>query len=853
MADRVVRTGARQTDPSASPVSAQAVDASPESPRDIVTDAPTDGTANECVDPDPGVFGEPSMDEPVYDSGNVVRNSVQDFMHGLVHNAVHNSVRDSLHDVEDGPAPGSEDSARDAESGPDASSGTDADGPGERAMVGPVLEGEVLTDEENAELDARIAAGRRAPAPRAGGPVRVSWKTTKRKAHHASRAGGRHAFLVLAGHGSWIKRALDALTHGHVREQVRQARIGGDREALAEWVERLDSLRKARRERLHELPALLWAGVKATLLATALLGTVLPAVGLGFELTGTWSWSGWWGFLGEAARWFGTVLRIAVQLAVWSTPLLLVVFAWREGNRRSTAPAWLMSADERAEQNSEITADLLTRALAHMKLPRLTQYLTKEGGALEYLVPPREQGGGTYTQIRLPMGAMAADLLTSPKVELLAGNLGRHRHEVWPQRQPNADARVLDLWVADKGTLDKPAPPWPLLADGEFDVYRDRLPWGVTMRSEPVEVGMRQKHWLVGATSKQGKTTVVRVLALGLALDPVVELRIADLKGDGDWSMFAPRAAVLIEGNTPEHAERACELLEWGVGEMTRRYEAKRAQGIVGSITRDVARRAGSGFHPIYLFIDECQVLYGAEHPIGGTKQGARAVSAAKTLHDQARAVEIHLVQATQRPDDRTLPVRVREGAHVRCALNVPNYETAKMVLADAADRGARPQDLRAGADAGTVVATGEVEDIPKGQAFAIVRTHFVSTQDAYPVIKQSMEILARHHRAVPGTEPVAEEDEREPEDTVLDHVATVMGGAEKVRSSEVLHRLKQHWPELYRDWSARSFSATLRDFGVEIRATNIGNQLGQRVIREDDVISAQDRMKQMDDPPPEG
>jgi S-DNA-T family DNA segregation ATPase FtsK/SpoIIIE len=42
------------------------------------------------------------------------------------------------------------------------------------------------------------------------------------------------------------------------------------------------------------------------------------------------------------------------------------------------------------------------------------------------------------------------------------------------------------------------------------------------------------------------------------------------------------------------------------------------------------------------------------------------------------------------------------------------------MILADAADRGARPQDLRPGADAGTVVATGEVEDIPNGQAFAL-------------------------------------------------------------------------------------------------------------------------------------
>jgi S-DNA-T family DNA segregation ATPase FtsK/SpoIIIE len=304
------------------------------------------------------------------------------------------------------------------------------------------------------------------------------------------------------------------------------------------------------------------------------------------------------------------------------------------------------------------------------------------------------------------MGVTAAELLSSAKVELLAGNLGRHRHEVWPQREKDTDARVLDLWVADKGTMDKPAPPWPLLHDGELDVFTDRLPWGVTMRAEQITVGMLQKHWLIGATSKQGKSTVLRLLALGLALDPTVELHIADLKGDGDWSMFAPRARTLIEGSADEHAEATTEMLEWAVAEVARRYEAKRAAGIVGAIPRDLSRRKGSGFHPIYLFVDECQVLYGAPHPLGGAKDDARAWRAAKKLHDQARAVNIHLLQATQRPDDRTLPARVREGAHVRCALNVPNHEAARMILVDAADRGARPQDLRPGADAGTGVAT---------------------------------------------------------------------------------------------------------------------------------------------------
>ena len=97
--------------------------------------------------------------------------------------------------------------------------------------------------------------------------------------------------------------------------------------------------------------------------------------------------------------------------------------------------------------------------------------------------------------------------------------------------------------------------PWPLLDDGEFDVWRDRAPIGVTMRGEPVTLGMLQKHHLTGATSKQGKTWFERLKALTLALDPTVELRIADLKGDGDWSMFRGRAHTLIEGSSDEEAE----------------------------------------------------------------------------------------------------------------------------------------------------------------------------------------------------------------------------------------------------------------------------------------------------------
>ncbi|MBV8994077.1 MAG: hypothetical protein JO287_10355, partial [Pseudonocardiales bacterium] len=550
--------------------------------------------------------------------------------------------------------------------------------PGSGGQVKPapeILDGELIIDAEYARLKGWNLLPARAMMRVIGGsdhPKTITMAVLSGLAR-AARSVARAGYRVGQGHASWARRAVDALTYGPVREQIRLARLAGDRDALAEWTERLTALKDGRAERLRALPATLAAGLRALFMGVCVLGGLLTVIGLWLAFTpGSIGWSGWWLLIRHILTGTLATLSLAAQMTLWAAPPIVLSVAWREGCRAAAPPRWLFSSQERAEADAEITADVITNALVHVKIPALTRFLTS-GGVLEYVITPREQGGGTYTQVRLPLGVTAAELLSSAKVELLAGNLGRHRHEVWPQREKDTDARVLDLWVADKGTMDKPAPPWPLLHDGEVDVFCDRLPWGVTMRAEQITVGMLQKHWLIGATSKQGKSTVLRLLALGLALDPTVELHIADLKGDGDWSMFAPRAVTLIEGSADEHAQATVEMLEAAVAEVARRYDAKRAAGIVEAIPREMSRRKGSGFHPIYLIVDECQVLYGAPHPIGGVKDDARAWRAAKKLHDQARAVNVHLLQATQRPDDRTLPARVREGAHVRCALNVPN------------------------------------------------------------------------------------------------------------------------------------------------------------------------------------
>lgn len=706
----------------------------------------------------------------------------------------------------------------------------------DEGAVAEVQDGELVVDEGPDEPAPQHVVGRLVHHVITNLPERAQVGQEVKDAGGALLAAGRFTarVVVVTGQGyvSGVKRAYSSATLGDEREQVRLAKASGDPDRYDVAKQALKDSVRLRLAVLKDLPGVVVGliGLAVTLSVVAVVATFLGGV-IVWARAGGVTWTSWWHGVGVALDIAGLVIVWgAVAALILAVPILLVA-GYHEGKRAATPPLWLMAPEQRAQVGAEITADVITQAFAHAKIKALADFL-KDGGVLEFPVSPREQGGGTYFRVRFPIGVTAAELLKPEKKELVAGNMSRHMYEWWPQKDPDTDARTLDCWAADKEALDKPAPPWPLLTEGEFDVFRDRLPWGVTMRRDPVEVGMLQKHWLIGANSKQGKTWSVRLLFLGLALDPTVELRIADLKGDGDWTMFAERAHTLIEGQADEDAEAACSMLEKLVTEMQRRYDRKRELGIVGPITRQLSRRKGSGFHPIWACVDECQVMYAAPHPIGGKKDDARAWRAAKRLHDQARAVNIHLVQATQRPDDRTLPALVREGAHVRGALYVANESTAKMILADAADRGARPQDLRPGADAGTVVASGEIEDIPKGQAFAIVRTHAVSTEEAYAVIARAMDIMKKAGRTV-GAGLLSVCAEPEP----VDHLANIGEALEddgRPRTTVILGRLAELNRDEYEAWTHTALADELREHGVEVVKSG-----GVKVVRAEDVRAA--------------
>lgn len=480
---------------------------------------------------------------------------------------------------------------------------------------------------------------------------------------------------------------------------------------------------------------------------------------------------------------------------------------------------------EQPVSDDPITPSIVVVALRDLGIPALRKAIKDMGDAgAAMLGPIRIAGCGDEVDVKLPSGVSTLEV--QDRRRKLAENLGRHEYEL--HITIPREARTVRLWIAHSGALDESVGPSPLTYDLDLtaDFYTGHAPWGMDLRGDPAPVSVFQRHVLVTGKSNQGKTASLRALALWLSLDPTVEFRIGDLKGVGDWRMFDGLATVLIQGPTDEHVIEVTEMLEEAVAEMERRLVALEQSGATDGITRDMARKPGSGFHPIVLIVDEAQVAFmcpakGPDgRPYGGSKHTSRYFMAARKIQNQGRAVNVELWQGTQDPTDQNLPKLVREGAHIRGALYLGTESQSKMALGDApVDAGAAPHKLRDGLDRGTLVVAGPGVKLPAGQPSVTIRTHFISGEDGAAIAER-----AKERRKAVTTRTVAAVDQA-PRDLVAD-LAAVMDAGERVRLTDLVSRLRELAPSWrpYEGLTATMLRALLEE--REVRVTNTGNVL---------------------------
>lgn len=636
--------------------------------------------------------------------------------------------------------------------------------------------------------------------------------------HPSARAVYRQGVYVVAGaHVARDRRRDERGTARHER-MMRAAELAGDHAAVQEWAKLAAEHRQARHERRVAMRNQPIHVAKKTAVYCGLTVAGLVTVGIALAITGTGGFREVWAPLLDAfrlVRWTFEVIDAVWLPAVLLTPVFVVASWWHKGRTRAEVPPWLMSAAQREQYEGEpITPSIVVTALRDLgigELRKAIRAMPDAGAAM--LSPIRAAGCGVELDVMLPSGTSTAEI--QARRQKLAENLGRHRHEVFITIPPAP--RTVRLWIADSGALDEPIGPSPLVVDETMtaDYRTGRAPWGQDLRGGTALVSLFQRHLLVTGLSNQGKTASLRALMLWLALDPRVRLHIADLKGVGDWGMFAGLAEVLIEGPTDEHVMAATHMAEAAVDEMQRRGELMRELTARGWSQDKIL--ADARFAPLIVIVDEAQVAYGStavgpdKRPYGGVRNTSRYFQAIKALHDQGRAVSVQTAEGTQDPTDQNLPKRSREGNHIRASLVVGTESQAKMALGEAAvNGGAAPHELRQGLDKGTLVVAGDGVELPPGQSSLTIRTHYIGPDDARALAERAK---ARRR----GVETSGGPDgggEAAPVDVLAD-VISILRGEERARSEEVVHRLKVLRPEYYREWTTTELTAALRPFGA--------------------------------------
>ena len=645
--------------------------------------------------------------------------------------------------------------------------------------------------------------------------------------HDTYRVLVRHSSYVVGGTHILARRAWDGRTAARYERMIRAAEAAGLMEEVKEWEARAQTYRAARHRRRMDMLRTLIYLPQAVGYATAAGTGVLLMLGI------LLAWANH--DVSDVLTPIETVIDLVRLVAyvggiIWdpllmAAPWLTVAAVWGVGRRQHAAPQWALPARDR-DMGGPVTPHIIVVALRDLGISALRKAIENMGDVGAAMLGPITIAGcGVEVDVTLPSGVSTEEVLG--KRRKLAENLSRHEHELHMTIPPAP--RTVRMWIADSGALDVPIGPSPLVTDQDItaDMRKGRAPWGVDLRGDAVLVSLWQRHMLITGLSNQGKTASLRALALWLALDPRVELRLADLKGVGDWQMFDQIATVLIQGPTDEHVVEATHMVEEGVAEMGRRITLMRELTARGWSQDKIM--ADPRFNPLVLVVDEAQVAYGSGAvetyvtdsgavkkgaPYGGSKADSRYFQAIKKIHDQGRAVNVVTWEGTQDPTNENLPKRSREGNHIRASLVLGTESQARMAVGDSAvDAGAAPHKLRQGLDKGVLVVAGDGVKLAPGQPSITARTHYIGPDDA-------KEIADRAKARRSGVVTVQAADVEKPVDHLAD-IAAVLGEDARVRTQEVLHRLATLNEAVYGGWTFADLKAELEPYGAQPRKSD--------------------------------
>jgi DNA segregation ATPase FtsK/SpoIIIE, S-DNA-T family len=445
--------------------------------------------------------------------------------------------------------------------------------------------------------------------------------------------------------------------------------------------------------------------------------------------------------------------------------------------------------------------DVITRALGSLGIAQINQAI-KNGEAISFPSPVREDGPGWRFEVDLPYGVTATQIIE--KREAFASGLRRPLGAVWPEVVSHEHAGRLEGWVG-RADISKARPaPWPWLRTGGGDVFGP-LPFGTDPRGRRVDGHLIEHNWLLGSMPGQGKTSAVRVLVSAAALDPSVEMWLHELKGTGDLDPFEQVSHRFISGIDDESIGYAAESLKQLRREVMARAERLKALDRAvcpdKKVTRQIANRRSLRLWPLMCAIDECQNLFG--HPKYGKQAGEDAVFIIKI----GRALGVFLILATQRPDKDSLPTGVSGNVSTRFCLKVAGQVENDMILGTSAYKnGARATTFRPKVDAGLGYLKGEENTAQ------VVRTYYLNGEDTERVARRARAL--REHAGTLSGAALGLADATPARDVLAD-AAEVLAGATGMHWQPLADQLAERFPDRWAEATGDAVRAELAARGV--------------------------------------
>ena len=418
-------------------------------------------------------------------------------------------------------------------------------------------------------------------------------------------------------------------------------------------------------------------------------------------------------------------------------------------------------------------------------------------------------GPGHLAVVDLPYGVEAADVIA--RRGRLASGLRLPLDQVWPEPAPGHTGR-LALWVGHEPASQMRQPAWPLLRAGTVEVFKP-FPFATTPRMDTTEAALAFRNWLFGGQPGSGKSWAMRLLVLAAALDVRVELRGYELKGVGDFAKIGPVCAEYGNGNDDDTIRACADMFSWLYGEGQKRAKRIAHYAAIGKapenkVTPELASLAGSGLHPLIVFVDEIQELF-----LFG-KLGKSAGETAEKCIKLFRALGIWLILGTQIPDRDSLPPGITRNINTRFCLSVADQVANDMILGTSMYKlGYRATVFEPVTEAGWGILAG----IGKPGA----RRSFALDND------QAAKVMARaiDLRAAAGVLPApADAPARHAADVLADVAAVWPPGEDAAWNETLLEHLAQLRPEVYGRWEPAQLTTALAGYGVTT------GQIGRRI-----------------------